>query len=67
MRPMKPCNVFLRLTPDLDQKLESLVQQTAQPRNVILRYLLAKASLEDLPSGWRNLSAEERELLKLAG
>jgi hypothetical protein len=29
-----------------------------------VRFLIAKARLEDLPQAWRDLSPEERELLK---
>jgi hypothetical protein len=30
----------------------------------MLRLLIAKASLDDLPQSWRNLSIDERELLQ---
>jgi hypothetical protein len=30
----------------------------------MLRFLIAKASLEDLPQSWRDLSVDERELLQ---
>jgi hypothetical protein len=63
----QPCNVFLRLPPNLNEKLEGFSERTGRPRNVVLRFLLAKATIDDLPRSWLNLSPEEKALLKLAG
>jgi hypothetical protein len=45
-------------------RLDTLCQASLQTRADIMRLLIAKARLDDLPQSWRGLSADERELLQ---
>jgi hypothetical protein len=45
-------------------RLDRLCQASLQTRADIVRVLIAKAQLNDLPQAWRDLSPEERELLE---
>jgi hypothetical protein len=61
---VKSTVVAVRLSPSLVSKLDRLCLASVQRRADILRFLIAKASLDDLPQAWRAISPEERELLK---
>jgi hypothetical protein len=61
---VKSTVVAVRLSPSLVSKLDRLCLVSVQRRADMLRFLIAKASLEDLPQSWRDLSVDERELLQ---
>jgi hypothetical protein len=44
--------------------LDALCHASLQRRANIVRLLIAKARLEDLPQSWRHLSPDERKLLQ---
>ena len=61
---MKTVVLSVRCSPRLLSRLDALCQTSLQKRADIVRFLIAKARLEDLPQAWRDLSADERELLQ---
>jgi hypothetical protein len=61
---VKSTVVAVRLSPPLVEKLDRLCLASVQRRADMLRLLIAKASLDDLPKAWRDLSPDERELLR---
>jgi len=61
---VKTVVLSVRCSPRLLSHLDTLCQASLQKRADILRLLIAKASLDDLPQSWRHLSTEERELLQ---
>jgi predicted DNA-binding protein len=56
--------VWCRFTTELAEKLDRFCQATGQPRAVIIRAVVAKATLNDLPRSWTDL--EEAKILALA-
>ena len=54
----------VRLSPQLMARLDTLCQASLQRRADLVRLLIAKASLDDLPQSWRHLSADERVILQ---
>jgi predicted DNA-binding protein len=44
--------MWCRFTTELAEKLDQLCAETNQPRAVLIRALVAKARLEDLPPAW---------------
>jgi hypothetical protein len=57
---MKGRAMYTRISEQLDEKLFSLCEYTGRTRAEILRALLAKATLDDLPRGW--LDPEEAKI-----
>jgi hypothetical protein len=54
----------VRLSTRLLSHLDALCEASVQKRANILRFLIARARLDDLPQAWRHLSAEERALMQ---
>ena len=54
---MKTVVVSVRLAPRLVSRLDALCQVSVQKRANIVRFLIARARLDDLPQSWRDLSA----------
>jgi predicted transcriptional regulator len=61
---VKTVVLSVRCSPRLLSRLDTLCQASLQTRADIMRWLIAKARLDDLPQSWRGLSADERELLQ---
>jgi predicted DNA-binding protein len=61
---MKARAMYTRINKQLDEKLFNLCEQTGRTRAEILRALLAKATLNDLPRSWTD--PEEAKILTLA-
>jgi hypothetical protein len=61
---VKTVVLSVRCSPGLLSRLDTLCQASLQKRADIVRWLIAKARLDDLPQAWRDLSPEERELLQ---
>lgn len=61
---MKSVVLSVRCSPRLLSHLDTLCQASLQKRANLLRLLIAKARLDDLPQAWRDLSPDERELLQ---
>jgi hypothetical protein len=56
--------VSARFSTRLNSHLGELQQGSLLGRSDIIRLLVARARLDDLPKAWRDLSPEERELLR---
>jgi hypothetical protein len=54
----------VRCSPRLLSHLDALCEASLQRRADIVRILIAKARLDDLPQAWSQLSQAERELLQ---
>jgi predicted transcriptional regulator len=50
--------------PKVKRKIDGLAQTVAKSRSAVLRALIMRATLEDLPASWRGVSEAERELLR---
>lgn len=61
---MKDVVVSVRLPGQLVTKLDALCQIALQRRSHVLRLLIVKACEQDLPRAWRELSQDERRLLR---
>ena len=61
---VKSVVISVRLSPRLVSRLDALCQASLQRRADIVRFLIARARLDDLPQAWRDLSPEESELLQ---
>ena len=61
---MKDVVVSVRLPGPLVHKLDTLCQIAVQRRSQVLRLLIVKACEQDLPHVWRELSPDERRLLR---
>jgi hypothetical protein len=61
---VKTVVLSVRCSPRLLSRLDALCQASLQTRADIVRLLIAKARLDDLPQAWRDLSPDERELLQ---
>jgi hypothetical protein len=55
--------VNCRLTPALEVKLKRLTALAGRSRSDVLRWLIARATVADLPAGWVQVAAEQRKLL----
>jgi hypothetical protein len=56
--------ISARFSPRLESHLDELCQGSLLKRSDIIRLLVARARLDDLLKAWRDLSTDERELLK---
>jgi hypothetical protein len=63
-KPLKTTVISVRFSARLVAHLDTLCEASLQKRADIVRLLIAKARLEDLPQAWRDLSADERKLLQ---
>jgi hypothetical protein len=61
---VKSVVLSVRCSPRLLSHLDTLCEASLQKRANLLRLLIAKARLDDLPQAWRDFSADERELLQ---
>jgi hypothetical protein len=61
---VKTVVLSVRLSPRLLSHLDALCEASLQRRADIVRLLIAKASLDDLPQSWRHLSADDRVILQ---
>lgn len=61
---MKTVVVSARFSPRLLSHLDALCHASLQKRADIIRLLIARSRLDDLPESWRDLTTEERELLQ---
>ena len=61
---MKTVVVSVRWLPRLVLRLDALCQASVQKRANIVRFLIARARLDDLLQSWRDLSTDERKLLQ---
>jgi hypothetical protein len=57
-----PCSVSCRISRRLEAKLNTFTDATGRSRSDVLRWLLLRARLQDLPKGWLETVAEERRL-----
>ena len=62
--PVKTKLLSVRLSPRLLAHLDALCEGSLQRRADIVRFLIARTRLDDLPQVWRDLSADERKLLE---
>jgi hypothetical protein len=62
-RGVKSSVVSVRLSPPLVSRLDQLCQAAVQTRSQVLRLLILKASPQDLPRAWRDMTEDERRLL----
>jgi predicted transcriptional regulator len=60
---MKTRTVGVRLTPVLEQRLEELCAVAQRRPSVVLRALVATATIDNLPRAWQEASMEEKTLL----
>jgi hypothetical protein len=56
--------ISVRCSPRLASYLDELCRVSLRKRSDIIRLLIARARLDDLPKAWGELSTYERELLK---
>lgn len=61
---MKTVVVSARFSPRLLSHLDALCHASLQKRAAIIRLLIARSRLYDLPESWCDLTTEERELLQ---
>jgi len=59
---VKTVVVSARCSPRLLSHLDALCHASLQKRADIIRLLIARARLDDLPQSWRDLGMAEREL-----
>jgi metal-responsive CopG/Arc/MetJ family transcriptional regulator len=60
---MKTRMISVRCPPRLASHLDELCQVSLRKRSEVIRLLIARARLDDLPQAWGQLSQAERELL----
>ena len=60
---MKTRTIGVRLTPVLEQRLEELCTVAQRRPSVVLRALIATATIDNLLRVWREASIEEKTLL----
>jgi hypothetical protein len=61
---MKTRMISVRCSPRLASHLDELCRLSLRKRSDIMRLLIARARLDDLPQAWGQLSQAERELLQ---
>jgi hypothetical protein len=61
---VKTVVLSVRFSPRLLSHLDALCEASLQRRADIVRILIAKARLDDLPQAWGQLSQADRELLQ---
>jgi hypothetical protein len=60
---VKTVVISARFSPPLLSHLDELCQVCLLKRSDVIRFLIARARLDDLPQAWGQLSQAERELL----
>jgi len=55
--------LMIRVSPSVRQKLESLAQSAGQSRAAIIRALVLRANVADLPRAWTALCEDEKAFL----
>jgi metal-responsive CopG/Arc/MetJ family transcriptional regulator len=63
MAPKARIPLHVRLTADLNDKLDTLVAACGRNRSEILRALIYRAQVDDLPRAWTELSEDDRQCL----
>jgi predicted transcriptional regulator len=55
-----------KVSPEIRDKLDGLAKAVRKSRSATLRALILAADVDDLPSAWRNIPEDEKELVAQA-
>jgi metal-responsive CopG/Arc/MetJ family transcriptional regulator len=59
--------ISVRIPRALLAHLDWLVERAGRPRSEVVRHMLAKATLHDLPDGWRRSAEASRAARRVTG
>jgi predicted DNA-binding protein len=63
-RTTKMTPLVIRITPGVREKLERLVRSAGKSRAAIIRALILRAGVADLPQAWTALSEDDKAFLE---